>query len=128
MAICVRLSRKKRKPCIGDLDTEIVLQNRVITPLTTSVDFQETFSTNATVWAMINTTRGKTAFDSSNVERDISHEFTIRFVSNITAETWVLFDGKRLDIVDVEDLEERHEWLVLRCAERGATTQAVNDA
>jgi len=128
MPKCVKLRRKKRQPCLGDLDTEITLQDRTITPPTITVDFSETFTENAIVWAKMDTVRGKTAFDESEIERDITHEFTIRFLTGVDAETWILFESQRLDIVDVEDLEERHEWLVLRCAKRGPTTQAVNDA
>ncbi len=128
MPKCVTLQRKRREPCIGDLDTEIVLQDRAIAAPTTTVDFSETFTEAATVWAMVNTVRGKTVFDASNVERDVTHEFTIRFLSGVTAQTWILLNGKRINIVDVEDFEERGEWLVLRCSERGPTSQAVNDA
>ena len=127
MPICVKLRRKRRQPCVGDLDTLITLQDRALTP-PTEVDFTELFTENSIVWAMVNTVRGKTAFDEANVERDITHEFTIRFAEGITSETWVLFEGKRHDIIDTEDLEERHAWLVLRCAKLGPTTQVVNDA
>ena len=128
MAKCVKLNRKKRAPCIGDLDTLIVLQDRTLAPPTTSVDFSETFAENDTVWAMINTVRGKTVFDESGIERDVTHEFTIRFLPGIDSETWILLEDVRYDIIDAEDLEERHEWLVLRCAKLGSTSKAVNDA
>ncbi len=128
MPKCTKLRRKRRQPCIGDLDTQIVLQDRSITPPTTTVDFSETFTENATVWAGMSTGRGKTTFDGSNTEQDITHEFTIRFLSGITAETWILFESRRFDILDVEDFEERHEWLILRCNERGSTSKAVNDS
>lgn len=128
MPKCMKLRRKKRQPCIGDLDTEITLQDRAITPPTTTVDFTETFTENAIVWAMVNTVRGKTEFDEADVERSITHEFTVRFLDGITSETWVLLENERYDIIDVEDFEERHDWLILRCAKLGSTTQAVNDA
>ena len=128
MPACKKLKRKRRQPCIGDLDTEITLQDRSITPPTTTVDFSETFTENAIAWAMVNTVRGKTAFDGAEVERDITHEFTIRFLTGVDAETWVLHNGERYDIIDAEDLEERHDWLVLRCAKLGPTSKAVNDA
>ena len=128
MPECKTLRRKRREPCIGDLDTEITLQDRAITPPTTSVDFTETFTENAVVWAMVNTVRGKTVFDGANVERDITHEFTVRFLTGVDSETWILHEAERYDILDSEDLEERHEWMVLRCAKLGTTTDAVNDA
>jgi SPP1 family predicted phage head-tail adaptor len=128
MPNCTTLKRKRREPCIGDLDTLITLQDRTITPPTTTVDFSETFTENAIVWAMINTVRGKTTFDSANVERDITHEFTVRFLTGVDSETWILHEDERYDILDAEDLEERHEWIVLRCAKLGPTSKAVNDA
>ncbi len=128
MPKCVKLKRKKRQVCIGDLDTVIVLQSRAITPPTTNVDFAESFTGLATVWARMGTGRGKTSFDDSEIEVDITHEFTIRFLAGVTSETWVLFENRRFDIIDVEDLEERHEWMILRCALRGINTKAVNDA
>lgn len=128
MPKCSRLKRKHRKPCIGDLDTLVTLQDRTITPPTTTVDFSETFTENAEVWAMINTVRGKSEFDEAEVERSITHEFTVRFLVGVDSETWVLHEEERYDIIDAEDLEERHEWLVLRCAKLGSTTKAVNDA
>ncbi len=128
MPKCIKLQRKKRLPCVGDLNTEITLQDRAITPPTTTVDFSESFTENAVVWAMMNTVRGKTAFDGAGVEKDISHEFTIRWLTGVDSETWILIENERYDIIDTEDLEERHEWLVLRCAKLGTTTQAVNSA
>lgn len=128
MSKCTQLKRKHRKPCIGDLDTRVTLQDRTIAPPTTSVDFSETFTENAIVWSTVNTVRGKTAFDGAEVERDITHEFTVRFLTGVDAETWVLHNDERYDIIDAEDLEERNEWLILRCAKLGTTTKAVNDA
>lgn len=128
MAKCVKLQRKRRKPCIGDLDTLITLQDRTITAPTTSVDFSETFTENSIVWAIVNTVRGKTEFDDADVERSITHEFTVRFIAGVDSETWVLLEDERYDIIDTEDLEERHDWLILRCAKLGPTTKAVNDA
>lgn len=110
------------------MDTLVVLQDRAILAPTTDVDFSESFTENATVWAMINTVRGKTEFDSADVERSLTHEFTIRFIDGITSESWILLEDERYTIIDVEDLEERHEWMVLRCAKLGNTSQAVNDA
>ena len=92
------------------------------------MDFSEDFADIDNHWAMVNTVRGKTAFDEAEVERDITHEFTIRYLAGVDAETWILLEGNRYDIIDAEDLEERHEWLVLRCAKLGPTTKAVNDA
>jgi len=120
MAECKRLRRKKRQVCIGDLDAQITLQNRAITVPSFGVpDFDEIFSDIDTHWAKMDTVRGKTFFDGVNTETNITHEFTIRYIDGITTETWVLFESRRFDVLDFEDLEERHEWIILSCVERG---------
>jgi SPP1 family predicted phage head-tail adaptor len=129
MPVCQKLRSRIRKPCLGDLNTEITLQSRSITPsATVSIDFTETFTGLATVWASIKTVRGKTEFDGANVEREITHEFIARFLSGIDTETWVLFEGIRYDIIKTEDLEERHEFMLLMCSKLGPDTIPVNDA
>ena len=124
MPRCTKIRRKKRKICIGDLDTEIILQNRVLTePLFDSVDFDETFSATATVLAMVNTVSGKTFFDGVNTDINITHKIGIRFDATVTAETWIELNGNRLDILQTENLEGRGEWLILTCVDRGSTTK-----
>jgi SPP1 family predicted phage head-tail adaptor len=121
MSVCRRAGGRKRKVCTGDLNKQITLQNRNITaPIWNSTDFGETFSGDSTVWANIQTVTGKTFFDSVN-QRDttITHEIYIRYDSTVTSETWILYDSRRLDIVAVENLEERNEWLKLTCVDKG---------
>ena len=128
MPKCKKLRRKKRQVCLGDLDNQIVLQDRTITAPTSGVDASETFTTNDTVDAMVETSRGETIFDGTNTEVDVTHKFTIRFISGITAETWISFNSDRFDILDVENLEERDEWLVLRATNRGVDTNTASQA
>jgi SPP1 family predicted phage head-tail adaptor len=124
----VTYRRKHRKPCIGDLRDEIKLQNRNITPPPfDDPDFDETFTALSTVWAGIETVAGKTYFNGVN-EVPITHTVTIRFDSTVTAETWIEFNGRRIDILSVEDWEERHEWMILTCGERGSTDYDANKA
>jgi SPP1 family predicted phage head-tail adaptor len=121
MPRCSPIQRRHRKPCIGDLDTEITLENRAIqAPNFGLIDFDESFSTNSIAWALIETVRGKTFFDGVSTEVDITHWVYINFDATVTAETWIkLSDGRRLDILRVEDLEERSEFMLLHCNDRG---------
>lgn len=128
MPQCRYIKRRNRKVCIGDLDTEIVLQSRNITPpISDGVDFSETFAGKATVWSMINTVSGETVFDSSNTERDVTHNIYIRFLSGVTAEDWVLLNGERIDILGVQNLENRSEFMLLKCSNRGTTSNPANE-
>lgn len=127
MPSCSSIKRKQRKVCIGDLDTEITIQSRSIaSPDSNGVDFDETFTGKATVWALVNTVSGKTMFDGSGVERDVTHEIYIRYVSGVTSEDWILLNGKRLDILPVEDLDERNEFMKLNCSFKGTSANKIN--
>jgi SPP1 family predicted phage head-tail adaptor len=101
----------------------ITLQNRAITPpVFDGIDFSETFTDAAEVWALINTISGKTFFDGVGTEINITHEIYIRYDSTVTSETWIEFNGRRFDILQTEDLEERNEFMRLTCTDRGSNT------
>lgn len=104
---------------------QITLQNRAIQPPSFgSPDFDENFSGDLPVQALISTERGKTLFDGVATDNPITHKICINYVEGVTAETWVLLDnGSRLDILDVENCCEKNERLILRCTDRG-TAQA----
>ncbi len=108
---------------------QIVLQNRAILPPDfEAVDFTEDFTPIATVSALIDTVSGKTYFDGVNTETDITHEIYIRFDATVTAETWIVFDNRRIDILDTEDLDERHTFMKLTCNDTGESVQAASEA
>jgi SPP1 family predicted phage head-tail adaptor len=107
---------------LGDLDNVITLENRAIqAPDFDTVDFDEEFTApNPPVPAMIQTVSGKTFFDGVSTEIDITHWIYINFDAAVTAETWVKFtDGRRLDILRVENLDERSQYQLLHCTDRG---------
>lgn len=118
----IRRTRPHRKPSVGDLDQEITLQNRkLMEPVFGQTSFGEDFSAKSVVFAGIKTVVGRTVFtgvDTGDVP--VSHEVTIRFDECVTDQTWILTDaGLRLDILLVEDWEERHEYQFLTCRATG---------
>jgi SPP1 family predicted phage head-tail adaptor len=125
---CKKITRKHRQVCIGSLDTVITLKDRAITaPVEDEVDYTETFTENAIVWANIQTTdRGEIIFDRTNEARVVSHLIYIRYLTGVTAETWVEWENINYDILSSEDLEERHDFLLLKCAKRGDKTLPIN--
>lgn len=124
MPICTKIRRKKRQACIGGMSDRIILQGRDIKPpVFGDPDFDETFTNNDTVWATVNTISGKTFFDGVNSDINITHEILIAFDSTVTTEIWIeLEDGRRVDILAVENLDERSEFMRLTCTDRGAKT------
>jgi len=104
---------------------EITLQDRdIAAPLFGTPDFGETFSGDQVVKALIKTIRGKTFFDGVATETPITHEMRIDYLAGVTAETWILFKGRRIDILSVANCCENDEILVLTCSERGTAEAA----
>ena len=98
----------------------ITIQNRNITPpLFGDPDFDELYKDDKEIRGIISTERGKTIFDGVATDRPITHKICIEFLTGITAQSWVLLKGRRLDIVDVENCCEKDKVLILRCTERG---------
>ena len=100
----------------------VTLQNRAIqSPVFGNVDFDETFSNDTIVKALICTVTGSTIFDGVNTDTPITHKLTIAHLDGVNSETWVLLsDGRRLDVVRAENVNESNVCLVLHCNERGS--------
>ena len=124
MPTCVKIRGKRRQLCIGDLDRLIEIQIRGITaPKNNNFDYDESFLTSLQVFAMVETSRGVAIFDATNIERLLTHLFYIRFQPDLDINTWVNYNNVRYDILDVENLDERSEYILLRTTNRGPDTQ-----
>ncbi len=114
------LKRPNRMPCLGDLRARAILHVRSMrVPDFESVDFDEDFA-GIEVWASIKSTVGKVQFTDVGIDTAITHKFVIRYRDDVSAETYVEFERRRFNVVSVEDLEERHEFLSLNCREHGS--------
>ena len=124
MSVCQSIRKKKRKVCVGDMRDVITLNDRnIIPPIFNTVDFNENFEpqdiVNPESLALVETVTGRTYFDGANTETPITHLIYIPYNPLVTSETWITFDGRRIDILRVEDLDERHEFLKLTCNDQG---------
>ena len=129
MAKCKKLRRLKRSPCTGDLRDEIILHDRDIeAPDFNTAEQSQAFTNPLTVWSSVNTVRGKEIFQGSQFIGTKTHIILIRFLDTreINIENVVELKGNYLDILAVDNLEERDEWLELSCGIRGDKTQANN--
>lgn len=91
-------------------------------------DFTEKFESTKEIWCAVKTSSGKSFFSAVNVDVAMTHEIGIRYDPSVTSETWLEIEDQLLDIIGVEDLEERHEFMVLSCAERGLKSTAAAQA
>ena len=133
MAVCTKIRRKSKRVCIGSLNKKIVVNLRAIQPPDQdSVDFDELFTPERTVWSMVETVSGVTIFDDTNVEHAITHNVYIRFISNMTPEKWLKLlsvnggDDVYFNIIRVENFGELNQFYRMRCTLRGKDDLAAN--
>lgn len=130
MAKCQTIRKKKQSYCVGDLRDIIVIENRTITAPTAfnQVDYDETFTDSLTVNAAVNTVNGRTYFDGVSTETPITHVIGIRFIEGLTSEQWITLEGSRLDILRIENLNQRSLWMRLTCVDRGLISKDASKA
>lgn len=120
---------KKRRYCLADLDKLITIQARAIQPpQQDSPDYTEAVQDQITVYASIKTVSGESIFDGTNTEVDVTHHFVIQYLGGLTFENWVEYADIKYRILEVENIDERNEFYIIRATKRGANTLNANFA
>ena len=129
MPKCVYKKKKILKICSGELTTPISIQTRsIVAPDNTNndTDYDELFTSFSSFWSLVETVRGETIFDGSNIERVVTHRFYIHYVPELTFEKWIEYNGRRFMIVDVENIGEQNSYFLIRANVRGDASLPVN--
>ncbi|GAH16987.1 unnamed protein product [marine sediment metagenome] len=123
---CKRITKKASKVCIGDLNKKILLYDRNIKASSTDTKFDEDLDNVISVWSMIKTNSGKDIFDGTEIIGSATHEFYIRYRTDLTNESWLEYNSNYYNILSFENLNEESDFLKLNCAIRGDKTKKVN--
>ena len=97
-----------KKFCVGDFIHEIVIEKPIRTP-----DGQGgntiTYITHATPFAKIEPKKAQQVFFAQQLQHQVSHKLTMRFVPGVTAEMRIrkVSDGKIFEIRQIIDVLER---------------------
>jgi SPP1 family predicted phage head-tail adaptor len=75
------------------------------------------WSTVCSRWARIEPLRGRSYFEAQQAQTEITHRVTMRYSALVKPEHTINYDGRRLDIRTVINVEERGDWMELMCAE-----------
>ncbi len=122
---CKKITGNPYKVCIGDLRNRIEIQYAISKP-NNSPNGKATskFVTLLKTWAMVKTrvsVNSSQFFDQVNIAGGEDTNFFIRFTSliNFQRDLWVLFNGNRLHVLSVENIDGRSETIRLGCTTRG---------
>ncbi len=97
----------------GDLTIQIALQSRTIS--SGAGGFQSpAWSTQATVWARWSNVHGSEVWAAQSVQAEAPATVLIRYYPGLDT-TWAVLKGaERYEIVSVDDIFERHEYIELK--------------
>jgi SPP1 family predicted phage head-tail adaptor len=126
---CTSFKRNTNKVCIGDLNRRIEIQTSYISPDNSPNSVATaTFTTIATVWAMIKTNPTNSFIDGVNTIGGFNTDFYIRYSSSIDFEQqlWVLYDGNRFKITGINNIDKQDNIVNLRSTEAGSASITVN--
>lgn len=129
MANVTRITRPRRKYNIGQMSERVVIQERGLNA-TVPGDFVADleFGKGIETWASLKTYAPVEFFDGVNTIRKATHKFGIRYRPGITSEMFLTHKKIIYDIADVENFEQRNEFLILSCNVRGTKNLETNEA
>ena len=128
MAICVGISAKIKRVCIGALNKRIKIQLRTLTPPAQidDVDYTETLTLIRTVWSYIETVSGEKQFDGTEIDTQTTHNFYIRYFENVVFGNWVEYKNQRFRVLSVENFNEQSRFFKIQATNRGVDTNEAN--
>lgn len=129
MTKCKNISPPKRKVCVGSLRSMVGLYIRNIkSPAFNSQDNQQEYTLVETLPAAVQTINGIDIFDdveksgSDGIPAVATILFFVRYRTDVTAENFLQYDGVNYQILRVEPLDLRREYLKIFAASRGDLT------
>ena len=133
MGKCVTKRIPKVKICAADLRKRIVIQTRELgAVMPGQFSPVETFVTVANAWSGVETPNGRSKFLGTNINDDTTHIFIVRYSSDTSslevANNFVLFDSRRMRILDTTNMNEDNLFIAIECTERGDDTKAASEA
>lgn len=97
----------------GDLRTSIKVQKRSVT--TDAGGFQTVAWTDvATVWCKWENVHGSEAWQANTIGAEMAATVLIRYEANVDTTCCVLKDTERYEIVSMDDIRDRHEYIELK--------------
>ncbi len=82
--------------------------------------FVETWNSGSTVWASIEPKPGNEVFQASQTMALTTHRIMMRYTSEVTDASRIIYGTRVFYVKDVIDVEERGRFLLIKAIERGS--------
>ncbi len=116
------MPRAIKPAVVDDMNKRITVQERIETDTETG-DIEETWNAVATCWAAVKPLRGREFWQAQQVQSEVTHKVTTRWVDGVTTDHRILFrrrGGGKLrifNIMSVINVEEDNVILEMLCKE-----------
>jgi len=77
----------------------------------------ETWTDIANIWAQIKPLSGRQMDIAKQAQSEVTHEIIVRYRENVTPDKRIKYGSRIFYIESVMNIEERNNWLILRCKE-----------
>jgi SPP1 family predicted phage head-tail adaptor len=102
----------------GELRHRVVIQQKTVSKDAEGIAL-DSWSDVATVWAAVESLRGREYFSASAFTTEVTHRVRTRYRPGITPAMRVLYGLRIFDIQEVIDVNESHAEIQLMCREFG---------
>ena len=101
---------------IGDLNKRITIQQASITPNTNGFEV-ETWTDFKTVWANVSNLFGREYYAAKEVKAETTVKFTIRYISGLTTDMRIAFNGKTYNITFIDNIKYSNSYIQINAIE-----------
>jgi SPP1 family predicted phage head-tail adaptor len=100
----------------GDLRHRIVIQEKITTAEDSTEGIaRESWVDLITTWAEVSSLGGKETFNIQAIQGENSYMFKMRYKKNIDKTMRIVFLGENYNIIDINDVNERHKEIWVTC-------------
>jgi len=133
MAKCDKKRFKRTLLCAGDLRHKLTLQTRALQYLSPDqTSPEEEFKDVLKLSCAVETVSGTSKFAKVNINDDASHLFYVRYSKTVADievnNNFILFEGRRMKILEVTNNDEDKRFIIIQCTERGCSDKEAVDA
>ncbi len=108
-------------PTIGELNRLVTIRRWQDMP-NAAFGVDQTFDAGVSLWAKVEPVAGVIYYGTKQTGENVTHRFTIRYRTDISAEHVIEYAGNRYRIQRVSDLNGAHRFTVMEAQELGAIT------
>lgn len=101
---------------IGSLKHRVTIQKLVMNVNENGFEV-EAWQDYKTVWASVSNLTGREYYEAAAVQAEETVKFTIRYLSSLTTDMRILFQGKQYNITSIDNIKYENKYIEIKALE-----------